>query len=195
MRIRKLIISIIALLNVLFVPIFDVWGGLFPGHPDDNFMDVVEYVFDGDSNIWVVVFTLSIFVPSLLMLIFSFTEKSGMFKVSSGLGVGLLVFDLIHFVSQNEWSDLFDFDDCSVSIGMWLGLAIFIAALIFVKKPKQEQFIPNQKYIAGLNDDIETVNVTVKSNETMNQHKRFCHNCGAEITTVSAFCGNCGTKM
>lgn len=111
-------------------------GRSFPGDPDDNFLDAIGYAFEGEFDMWVVIFTLSIFIPSVLMLIFSFSKKVGMFKISAGFGIGLLMFDLALFISQNEWSDLFSFDDCNVSIGTWIGLFMFVCALFLVKKPK-----------------------------------------------------------
>lgn len=87
MKAKKLIISILALLNVVFVPIFDVWGGLFPGDPDDNFFDAIGYAFEGEFDMWVVIFTLTIFIPSLFMFIFSFTSKNKLFRISSIVGI------------------------------------------------------------------------------------------------------------
>lgn len=34
----QIILSSLALLNVVFVPVFDVWGGLFPDNPEYGFL-------------------------------------------------------------------------------------------------------------------------------------------------------------
>ena len=56
-RVPQVVVSVLAVLNVMFVPILDVWGGLFPSNPDNNFW----YVISGncESNEWVFIFTLA----------------------------------------------------------------------------------------------------------------------------------------
>ncbi len=193
MKTKKIILSILALANVMFIPVFDVWGGLFPGHPDDNFFDVVEYVFEGEFSYWVVLFTLTIFIPSLFMLIFSFSDGGKMFKVASGTGIIFMIITLIRFISQNDFGELFDFDDGNISIGTWIAFSLFIISFLVVKSSKDKQFTPNKKYIDNLNN-INTSNVT--STSTVNSAQiKFCPECGSKMEATSMFCGNCGFKI
>lgn len=193
MKTKKIILSILALANVIFVPVFDVWGGLFPGNPDSNFFDVIEYVFEGEFSYWVVLFTLTILIPSLFMLIFSFSDGGKMFKAASGAGIIFMIITLIRFVSQNDFGELFDFDDGNISIGTWIAFALFIISFFVVKSSKDKQFTPSKKYINNLNN-INTSNVTSTSTVNSTQIK-FCPECGSKMEATSMFCGNCGFKI
>lgn len=46
---------------------------------------------------------------------------------TEGGGILWLVIDLILFVDEYGIDYLFDFDDGNISIGLWVGLALFIA--------------------------------------------------------------------
>ena len=193
MKIKKIILSVLALANVILVPVFDVWGGLFPSNPDNNFLDVVEYVFEGEVSYWVVLFTLTIFIPSLFMLIFSFSDGSKMFKAASGAGIIFMIITLIRFVSQNDFGELFDFDDGNISIGTWIALSLFIISFFAVKSRNDKQFKPNKKYIDNLNNAYAS-NVT--STPTVDSPKmKFCPECGSKMEASAMFCGSCGFKI
>ena len=138
LNMAQLIVAIIALLNVMFVPIFDVWGGLFPGHVDDNFWDVIFGHCDSDQ--WVVVFTVAIFVPTFFMVLFSIIRTQKLAKISGAVGLAWMVIDLIRFVNQYEFDYLFDFDDGNLCIGLWIGFVLFIIMVcIPTKKPNKNQ--------------------------------------------------------
>lgn len=134
-NLAQLIVSVVALINVMFVPIFDVWGGLFPGKPEDNFWDVISGHCDSDQ--WVVVFTVAIFVPTVMMLLFSVIKTQKLAKIAGAVGVVWMVIDLIRFVSQYEFDYLFDFDDGNISIGLWIGLGLFIAMVCIPTKKRR----------------------------------------------------------
>ncbi|MBQ3004754.1 MAG: hypothetical protein IJD88_02370, partial [Clostridia bacterium] len=80
-RNKLIVFSVLSLLNVMFVPFFDVWGGLFPGDVDDNFFDVIEGVLtDGDAwEYWVVQLTMFVFIPTVFMLFSALCRKRGLF--------------------------------------------------------------------------------------------------------------------
>ena len=139
--VAQIVISVLALLNVLFVPIYDVWGGLFPKHPEKNFLDAIDYLFKGEFDLWLVQFTFVLFIPTVFMLIFSLLGKKRAAKISAGIGIALIVWESINFFSPgngNELTDVFDFDESNISIGFWIGIALFIA-MIVIKTDSQKK--------------------------------------------------------
>lgn len=133
-RIPQIVVSVLAILNVMFVPIFDVWGGLFPSDPDSNFWDVISG--NCESNEWVFVFTLTILIPSVLMLLFSILKAKVLARIAGFGGVICLIALLVRFVSEYEVSYLFDFDDGNLCIGLWIGLLLFIVMACIPTKKK-----------------------------------------------------------
>ena len=79
--ISLVILSIMSLLNVIFLPVFDVWGGLFPSEYDNCFEVLRKIITDfdeyGDDR--VVLMTLTLLIPSVFMLVFSLLQKRGWF--------------------------------------------------------------------------------------------------------------------
>ncbi len=134
----QIIISILAMLNIIFVPVFDVWGGLFPSHAEDDFFDVMYYLFY-DTDAWsynVFRFTIAIFIPTVIMLLTSILGLRKAAKVAGVGGILWLIIELILFVDEYGISYLFDFDDGNISIGLWVGLALFIAMTLVRTKKK-----------------------------------------------------------
>ena len=126
-------LSVFALLNVMFVPIFDVWGGLFPSDVDDNFFDVIEMIFKerGDAwKHWVVLFTITIFVPSLMMFVASLTGSKGFFVTVNIIGILLWIRQIVDYGMDNDFDSSFDFDDGNVAIGTWVAIGIYVISLI-----------------------------------------------------------------
>ena len=123
-RVPQVVVSVLAVLNVMFVPIFDVWGGLFPSNPDNNFWDVISG--NCESNEWVFIFTLAILIPSGLMLLFSILKTKVLARIAG----------FVRFVSEYEVSYLFDFDDGNLCIGLWIGLLLFVIMACIPTKKK-----------------------------------------------------------
>ena len=121
---KRLIVSLLALLNIMFSPIFDVWGGLFPGEPDSNFWDVISGQCDPDE--WVFILTMVIAIPSFLMFAFALAKKPRATKVSGWIGIVGIGFMIVSYINQFDFSALFDFDDGNLCFGFWIGLALFI---------------------------------------------------------------------
>lgn len=184
------IISMIALINVIFVPIFDVWGGLFPSDPDGNFFYVVEALFNDPEAFfeWVVMFTAAAFIPGVLMLIFSVSNNKTGVKVCAGLGIVLIVLLLLSHTSQNGTESLSP-EDGNIAIGTWIALVLFVAALVVSFQEKT-----NARNIGGY------TGVTSNSQVQASQHGypiqvNFCEKCGAKVKNGERFCKNCGAKL
>ncbi len=188
------ILSIIALLNVIFVPMFDVWGGLIPSNPDDNFFEVLDAVFkDSDAwNEWPVIFTMSTFLPCVLMLIMSLINKKSGFLVSSAIGMVLLAIFIIWFALDNDssWSIgylLFDLDESCISIGTWIALLLFVISFFTAISSKQKK-IPKST-------DNRNNGFSIDFNQEVTDKSNFCTNCGNKVDNDSTFCNNCGHKL
>lgn len=133
---KQIIVSLLAMLNVIFSPIYDVWGGLFPGKPDSNFWDVVSG--NCESDRWVFVLTLTIAIPSVFMFIFSLTQKRVLAKVCGWFGIAGVGYMIINYINQFEFSGLFDFKDGNLCFGFWIGLILFVV-MIFMPTKKRTQ--------------------------------------------------------
>lgn len=134
-RVPQIVVSVLAILNVMFVPIFDVWGGLFPSNPDSNFWDVISGNCESDE--WVFIFTLAILIPSGLMLLCSILKAKVLARIAGFWGLICLIALLVRFVSEYEFSYLFDFDDGNLCIGLWIGLLLFVVMACIPTKKKQ----------------------------------------------------------
>lgn len=220
-------LSVFALLNVMFVPIFDVWGGLFPSDVDDNFFDVIKMVFKegGDAwRHWVVLFTITIFVPSLMMFVASLTGSKGFFVTVNIIGILMWIMQIIHYGTNRSdgFDDLFDFEDGCVSIGVWIAIGIYVISLIIAlsgrknipNTPYQPQpqyyqtYQPKPQYIQqqpqthqskpqDFQPQLQTNQPPLETSQPpiSEQDKiNFCPNCGSK-TEDGPFCTTCGTKL
>ncbi len=132
---KLIILSVLSLLNVMFVPIWDTWGGLIPNHVDNDFFDVVEVVLEyGLSAIETsmgVQLTMYIFIPSVFMLFFALLSNKGFFLTSNIVGIAGWFKSIIDLgMSSDLYGDIFDFEDGSISIGSWFAIAIFLTSFI-----------------------------------------------------------------
>ena len=142
--VAKIIISILALLNVIFIPIYDVWGGLFPEHPETTFIDAMEAAAEGHFEYWVVIFTLIYFIPAICMFFSSFTKSNVAFKTFASLSFVAAIIALLNCIGQQL--ELFEHleyvlgpEETSISIGTWIGLFLDFLALVAVPKPKEDK--------------------------------------------------------
>lgn len=207
-------LSLFALLNVMFVPIFDVWGGLFPSNVDDNFFDVIKMVFkDGDTwRMWVVRFTVTIFAPSLMMFVASLTGNKGLFVTVNIIGIILWVRQIIEYGINNDFDNSFDFDDGNVAVGTWVAIGIYVISLIVALsgkrtvlntpyQPQSQYYQPQPQTYQPKPQDfqpqpqtnqppLETSQPPMSGQETV----RVCPKCGAQMVGGS-FCAKCGTRL
>lgn len=170
MQVRKIVLSVLMLLNVLFVPLYDVWSGLFPERPMFNFIDVMELVFDGEFDLWPVTLTLVLLIPAIFMLAFSFSKSNGGFKISAGVGAVAMMIILCRYVEQFDLEDLFDFDYGNIAIGTWIGLILLIISLFAVKIDYAKSNPSSDNYI-------------------------YCQYCGNQNPKDYSFCSSCGKDL
>ena len=145
-RVKSIVFSVLSLLNVMFVPFFDVWGGLFPSDVDNNFFDVFEGVLTtADAwEYWVVHMTMSVFVPTVVMFFAALLNKRKLFLVSNAVGIILWFIQIIGYGLEDDgFSSMFDFDDSSIAIGIWIAIIIFFVSFLIVKKNKGDDVIDN----------------------------------------------------
>lgn len=192
-RLVLITLSVFALLNAMFVPIFDVWGGLFPSDVDDNFFEVIEMIFKdgGDAwDYWVVQFTITIFVPSLMMFVASLSGRKRFFVTVNIIGILMWILQIILYVIDNGLEDdPFDFEDGNVSIGTWIALVIFVISLIIALSSRKS--IPNTAH------QPQTYQPPLETSQhpMLEQDKvKVCPKCGFKMDG-EAFCTNCGTKL
>lgn len=190
-RVKYIILSVLSLLNIVFIPSFDIWSGLFPSDYENTFFDAVEDIFtDSDAiHYWSVIIVLSVFIPSILMLVSAVFNKKVLFTLSSALGILLWLRIAVSYIKQYDIEELFDFGGGSLSIGFWLAIILFIAAFIIGVTSKKVSPVP----------PINNRNFAVETNNSINQvvieKGSFCPNCGNKIDKQSVFCGNCGYKF
>lgn len=189
---KYILLSVLSLLNIMFIPVFDVWGGVFPGDIDYDFFYAINAFFmDKDSWYeWVVEFSLAIFIPSLLMLIASFFNSKTGFAITSLLGFISELKVLGSFASQNELYEIIPSDDCSISIGAWTALAIFIISFIVALTSNKNK----SNYHSELQQSVE-IDAGNSSNHIVIEKGTFCPNCGNKRDGQSLFCGKCGHKF
>lgn len=191
-RVKYIILSVLSLLNIVFIPSFDIWSGLIPSDYENTFFGVIEDIFtDSDAlHHWSVIIVLSVFIPSILMLISAVLDKKVLYSISSALGIILWFRTAISYTKQYDIADFFDFDDGSLSIGFWLALILFIVAFIIGVTSKKDhsavQPINNRKFAVETNNSV---------NQIVIEKGTFCPNCGNKIDKQSVFCGNCGYKF
>ncbi len=191
-RVKYIILSVLSLLNIMLIPSFDTWSGLIPSDYENTFLGAVEDVFtDSDAiHYWSVIIVLSVFIPSVLMLVSAVLNKKVLYSLFSSLGIILWFRTAISYTKQYDIADFFDFDDGSLSIGFWLALILFIVAFIIGVTSKKDhsvvQPINNRKFAVETNNSV---------NQVVIEKGTFCPNCGNKIDKQSVFCGNCGYKF
>ncbi|MCD7726730.1 MAG: zinc ribbon domain-containing protein [Ruminococcus sp.] len=138
-----LIMAALALFDILFLPIFDVWGGLFPSEYN-NFSDVMHYIANSSDafDYRVVIYTVCLFIPSVLLVIAAAVNNRPFFMTSSIIGIAAWLYICIEFSNDMGIDEFFDFGEYGcISIGTWLALPIFVASIILsicLKTKKKE---------------------------------------------------------
>lgn len=189
-KIASIVIALLALVNVLFLPIYQIFGGLFPENAM-NFFDVAEGIIDGYS-VWeydVFWFYAVLFVPNLFVMIGALTGKSGLVRGFSIVGTVLLAGVIALCVAgAYDVSLVLDVEHGCIAFGTWLGLLLYIAGIIVPKKeqpaaPQQPTYTPSP-----YGDPQQTYVPQPPA-------QKVCPGCGSAVTDDMAFCGSCGTSL
>lgn len=144
----NIMLSVFALLNVMLVPIFNVWGGLIPEDVDENFLDVLNLFFEGTDNwrLWIVQLTMAIFIPSFFMFVMALVGNRPLFILADLIGILLWCVLIYDYINQNEGvEELIDFEDGSISIGTWIAIIIFVVSFFAgLASRKRKELSPNK---------------------------------------------------
>ena len=132
----QLIISLLALLNVIFLPLFSEGNGVFPSEMHSTFLDVVTGKHEIDS--WPVALTVLIFLPSMLMTVLSILKAQITTKVTGLVGLILMVGALLKYVDTFSLDALFSLENGNLSIGLWIAFLLFIVMLFIPIDKKRE---------------------------------------------------------
>lgn len=209
-KISLIVISALALLNVMFVPIFEVWGGLTPDNISFDFFEIMEALSNGGDcwNRRVVQLTVFIFGPSLFMFAMSLIGQRGLVIASSVAGVVFWFIQIYDYVDRFGVDDLLDFENTSVSIGTWFALALFVIAFFTALGAKKKTEENNGNYNQSVTSNeyaYETEDIPYQNPqqpisqppfpEQSNALNNYCPKCGATLKESASFCGVCGNKL
>ena len=181
-----LVVSIILLVCVMILPMFDVWGGLFSSAEYDNFGDVLHYIQRDGSDAfrkWVVCLTMSAFIPAIATMIAGIVRCKTLGIISSVIGTVSMLYNYVNIIDQQGIGALTDFEDCSISIGSHVALILhivcFILALKITKRTSASAPVINN-YTAA---------------QTNPTHLKICLNCGKPLYNGDNFCTSCGKPV
>lgn len=149
-----IVISLLSLLNVMFAPIYNTRGGLFPSNVKYNFIEVIGLIFEDSDNLEmeVVKFTLIILVPSIFMLVAALLGKDKLFSIANIVGSCFLwtrIFVLFfHYASiEDGLPYIFSFERGKISIGVWIAVVLFgVASHVSGKYKRQRLGSANNVY-------------------------------------------------
>ena len=133
-RLAYLITSLLALFNVLFLPIYTAPAevmaetGTTLGFYNACYMllrlpNPLEY--------WTVSMTFAIFVPCIALFVSAMIAKQVPFLISALAGVTLWGVIAWSYANQFGLSDMFAFDGKGVGIGLWIAIIVLLIATVF----------------------------------------------------------------
>ena len=121
---KFLAVSILALVNVMFIPTTDMGVDFF-----DAIQKLLAYP-RGYIDAWYSGFALAIFIPALFMLVVSFFRNRMLHILASGIGIISLGKEMMEYHSQ---IGLFQ-SSSIIAIGSWIGMILFIIGVIISLK-------------------------------------------------------------
>jgi len=124
-------ISIAIIVNVVFVPMFSHWGGLFPSRSDIyyTFPDVIHNINRGRIQTMTDVLSLFTLIPAIVLWISSIAKGKTLSVLSSFCGAGLLFLSLIEYISRYGTRHIHEIvfsKRCVFAIGFWIALLLFV---------------------------------------------------------------------
>ncbi len=181
-----LVVSIILLVCVMILPMFDVWGGIFSSAEYDNFGDVLHYIQrDGMDAFrkWVVCLTMSAFIPAIFSLIAGIARCKTLGIISSVIGTVSMLYNYVNIIDQQGIGALTDFEDCSISIGSHVALILHIVCFILALKITKKTSAPAP--VINNSTAVQTTTTALK----------VCSNCGKPLYNGDNFCTSCGKPV
>lgn len=144
-KIRKailIVLSVFALLNVLILPtVTCTFDGIFPDSMILHFFKNLSQYCKTGAPFLPIKYTLLIFIPSILMLIFEIYDNRLWFSICSGFGAFMLIYSPIdqYFIPFNieRIYDMFNFRTGIFAIGYWIALALFVISVL-ISLPKND---------------------------------------------------------
>lgn len=132
------IVSILILLAIVFLPMFQPLGGTFNFKADLDFFDVFNFVKTGGDtsasmlawNSWPVMLTLAAAIPAILLFFFSLFGSKALSIIASLMGIAGMAYVLFLYGKNASSVGAFFGSQANLSIGLWVVCALFIAAFI-----------------------------------------------------------------
>lgn len=128
-----LTLSVLALINVMFVPLMSIYDGLFPDESSIDFFETMESIFtDGNWREYLSArFTLYILIPSVVMLAFALFEVKSLFIASTVVGILLWSYGIYSFADELDGiGHALNVEHGAISIGAWIAVALFFACFL-----------------------------------------------------------------
>ncbi len=174
-RIFFIIISLLALLNVIFAPMYDVGGGMLTDDSDYNFARVIgdAIMTEGGLGHWALHMTMGVFIPAVIMLACAITRMRWVYGFANTLGVFVWLFNFFRYAIDHGFVGMFDVETTDISIGSWIAIMLFLISelvLLCTKKKKDEP----QRAV---------------------NEKQFCPYCGIMLRGNTSYCRRCGKKL
>ena len=137
-----ILLSLILIANTIFVPMFSVWGGLFPSGTTHSFIDALDELnrfVGGSYRLWPEIFIWSAFVPAIALLISALAKSKIMAVQSSVAGIGLLLYNLNRYITQVGIDFALNIDNGNIGIGFWIATALFIVCFFYAISIKKQK--------------------------------------------------------
>lgn len=152
-----IILSIVLLLCIFAIPMFDVWHGIIPGDNAATFGDVIHYIsrYGEDAfTLWAVQLVMAAFIPAIFLFIGALARLKVMTAISSAIGTVWIISILYAIINQYDSSAVLNMKYCSVSIGTYIALTLHIACFICSFLITKEKMRSQSVY--ALNQQINT---------------------------------------
>lgn len=182
-----IIMSVLALTNVILAPMHSMGGGMLTDSAEYNFVRIIGDVFmvKGTLSLWVVHMTLGVFIPSVIMLASAFTRMRFIFALANTLGILVWFINFFRYLPVQGIPEIFDVFSTDIAIGSWAALLIFlITALVLICTKKKK----------GRAADHVPAPVSMPPQENLLED-RFCPHCGKPRRNNMSYCPRCGRRL